>query len=140
MKASLKFISIYYACCLLVVILAKYPFNFFSTEIFSYLLWFNIEGLIFGLILLFPLIRLFVERLSIRYTLKIVIDGLICIILINLVSLISDRRILTIDLIRDIKKGVDFQDNNLLIHLISLFSFVLTFGLINGNKPRLKAQ
>ena len=139
MKASLKFISIYYACYLLVVILAKYPFNFFSTEIFSYLLWFNIEGLIFGLIL-FPLIRLFVERLSIRHTLKIVIDGLICIILINLVSLISDHRILTIDLIIDIKKGVDFHDNNLLIHLISLFSFALTFCLINGNKLRLKAQ
>jgi len=105
MKASAKFISIYYACCLLVVIGIKYFFNFFSTEIFSYLLWFYIEGLLLGLIL-YPLISILVERLSIGHAAKIVIDGLICMILLNLVSLISDHRILTIDLIRNIKKGI----------------------------------
>ena len=138
MKNSVKFISIYYTCCLLAVILIRYLLDFYSTEILSYLLWFYIEGLILGLIL-FPLIRLFVERLSIGHTLKIVIDGLICIILINLVSLISDHRILTVDLITDIRKGIDLHDNNLLLHLVSLFCFVLTICLVDRKLPMLKA-
>lgn len=131
MKNSVKFISIYHVFCLLVAIFIKYLFDFYSTEIFSYLLWFYIEGLILGLVF-YPLIRQFIDNLSIGQTAKVAIDGLICIVLINLVSLISDHRILTLDLIRDSKKGIDLHDNNLLIHFISLFCFVLTIFLLPG--------
>lgn len=135
MKAPLKFISLYYVCCLIIVILIKVLFNFFSTEIFSYLLWFYIEGLVLGVIL-YPAIKMLVERLSIGHAVKIVIDGLICLILINLVSLISDHRLLTIDLIRNIKNGIGLHDNNLLIHFVSLFCFVLITWLVNRNQRK----
>jgi hypothetical protein len=104
-------------------------------EIFSYLLWFYIEGLVLGLIL-YPLIKMLIEGKSTGLFLKIVIDGFICLILLNVVSLLSAGSILTADLIMNLKEGVDLHDNNLLIHLISLFCLVCVSYLVNRKTLR----
>jgi len=119
MKAALKFISWYAACCL-VVIVVLYWLKFFSVEIFSYLLWFYVEEWLLGLII-YPLINRGVERLRSGYLLKILMDSVIVILLLNIPFLIADNRILTVDLVKRIGGGVDLHDNiNLLIHIISL--------------------
>lgn len=135
MKASAKFISVYYVCCVLVVIAIKSLLNLFSVEIFSYLLWFYLEGLLLGL-LLYPPAKMLIKRLLVGYAINIAIDGVLCLILLNLVSLIAGHRILTLDLL---KKGIDLQDNNLLIHLISLLCFVLTVVLVGRKEAGVKA-
>ncbi|NML38738.1 hypothetical protein HHL17_16130 [Chitinophaga sp. G-6-1-13] len=108
MKAALKFISLYAVCCL-VVIVVLYWLKFFSIEIFSYLLWFYIEEWLLGLII-YPLVNRSVEWLRPGYLLKILMDGMVCILLLNIPFLIADHEILTVDLVKRIGSGVDLHD------------------------------
>lgn len=133
MKVSLKFISLYHLCCILALMLLYFVFNVFSAEILSYLVWFYVEGLLLGVIF-YPLLKMLEATLSISNSVRWIIDGLICLMLMNIVSFISARRFLTINLIMDIKEGIGFEDNNLWIHAVSLFGFMLAGYLVSRNK------
>ncbi|SHM13978.1 hypothetical protein SAMN05444266_106501 [Chitinophaga jiangningensis] len=129
MKKTFSFILLYHIFCLLSLLGIRYFFMHYSMEIFSYLLWFYLESLIFGLIL-FPLGNLILGKLSVNLTWRIIINGLICFFLINLISSLSDHKLLTLELIRGLRNGEDLNINNLIIHLISIFSVLLTSLLV----------
>lgn len=137
MKNSIIFILFFNVCCLSVLMVLRF-FHYYSTEIFSYLLWFYIEGLSLGLFL-YPIVQLFAKRFSIGLILKFIIDGLICLLIINLLSFWADRDFLTLELFGT-KERSAVNENNKLIHIITLLSLIITSIIIELHRRRLERK
>lgn len=124
-KEHIIFISAYYTCCILLLGLIKIIFSLYSIEIFSYFLLFYLEGFLLGIVL-FPLLRMLLKSVYTRNT-AMIVDGIVLVVLLNLVSLIFDQQSLTLNLIKNIgTNGFSLYDNIVIVHLISMFAFIIT--------------
>ena len=137
MRTWIKFISLYYVTCVLVLIVLYLLTGMFTMEIFSYLLWFYLIGLVCGIIL-YPLVKWVIKKILPRSEANLLIDALLCLLLLNFVSAVFGDIFLTAELIKNISRGFDREDNGLIVHAISTFSFVLSFYLVYKRKRQFR--
>lgn len=132
MKNALKFIAVYYFVCILLLRVLKFVFSSFTWEMFSYLLWFYIGNLVVGVIV-YPILKSEFDKVFINPWGRIGIAAVICLLLLNAIPIFTDYEILTIELFRGMD-SINIDNNILIIHVVSLISFVICYALISWKR------
>lgn len=135
MKFGLKFIATYCGLSVLLLILAGQVVSGLRGEELSYLLWFYILNLILGLPV-FPLLGLFVAKLNLTATWRIVCFFVLAIVLLNAVTFFAnDSEMITGEMTKGLltKDWPGFNFNVGGLHLIALISFFITMVIFRKN-------
>jgi hypothetical protein len=123
MKEGIKFIVSYSVLSVCLFIISKLFIKELTIEIFSYLLSYYLVTLSICIIL-FPILGWSMRKIKASVRLKLILSFLFCILTLNILPLIFDNRVLSLDVL----KG-NITLNTMIIHVIATMSFTICYLL-----------
>lgn len=138
MKEAVKFNLIYSIVSIILLVFFQMLFRVMTIEIFSFAIWLFVFYLIIGLVV-FSIFGLLVNKHTLPFNIRISSYAVLCLLVLNIIPFIEDRRILTLEAINGLwTKNYEFI--NVGVHGLAIISFAITTSFFYFKKLKARGQ